>query len=139
MNASFRTINEVTDLLNKGYKGTKQAWFKVFKKSDKLYVWCPRLKIYEKDSEGMNYENEIDGEYIYEKIKKEGSNPIQFVNEILEKPEIRFVFANYMDESNKRSYKFKGVYELDIEKTKKLNIRAWKKISNRIELTQFFK
>lgn len=135
MNVVFRTIQEVSELFNKGYKGTQQAYFEAIKGDNTSFVWCPQLKIRENDCDDIPYDNEIDGNYIYESSKRD---PELFVKEALDSNEIRFVFAKYKDESNNRIYKFKGVYKLDKELTNSIKTkRAWIKISNHLDLSKY--
>ena len=135
-NAKFRTLQDVSELFNKGYHGNQLAYFNV-SKEDNEYAWCPKLKLNEDDFKNNLYENEIsdDGIYIFESSK---DNNDKFVLDVLNTNEKRFVFAKYKDETGDFSYKFLGVYALDREKTLNLNKRSWKKIDNRIILNKYF-
>ena len=135
-NAKFRTIQEVSELFNKGYKGTQQAYFIVDVKN-KIYVWCPTLKLDNDDCKNIPYDNELskDGKYIFESSKE---NNEKFLNSIINSSEKRYAFAKYKDETGNKSYKFIGVYVLDKQISKGLKKRAWKKIDDKINIRQFF-
>lgn len=137
MNTGFRTLQEVSELFNKGYHGNQHAYFWAKNGDNNLFVWCPQLKLHETDCDNIPYDNELDDNYIYESSKKDSET---FVSKALETEETRCVFAKYKDEVNNWIYKFKGVYKLDKSKTVELKTkRAWLKISDKIELTDFFK
>lgn len=135
-NAKFRTLQDVSELFNKGYHGNQLAYFNV-SKEDNEYAWCPKLKLNEDDFKNNLYENEIsdDGVYIFESSKEKND---KFVLDVLKTNEKRFVFAKYRDETGDFSYKFLGVYILDRNKTMNLNKRSWKKIDSKISLNKYF-
>ena len=135
-NAKFRTLQDVSELFNKGYHGNQLAYFNV-SKEDNEYAWCPKLKLNEDDFKNILYENEIsdDGVYIFESSKEKND---KFVLDALKTNEKRFVFAKYKDETGDFSYKFLGVYILDRNKTMNLNKRSWKKIDSKISLNKYF-
>ena len=135
-NAKFRTLQDVSELFNKGYRGNQLAYFNV-SKEDNEYAWCPKLKLNEDDFKDNLYDNEIsdDGVYIFESSKEKND---KFVSDALKTNEKRFVFAKYKDETGDFSYNFLGVYILDRNKTMNLNKRAWKKIDNKISLNKYF-
>lgn len=135
-NAKFRTLQDVSELFNKGYHGNQLAYFNV-SKEDNEYAWCPKLKLNEYDFKNNLYENEIsdDGVYIFESSKEKND---KFVLDALKTNEKRFVFAKYRDETGDFSYKFLGVYILDRNKTMNLNKRSWKKIDSKISLNKYF-
>lgn len=135
-NAKFRTLQDVSELFNKGYHGNQLAYFNV-SKEDNEYAWCPKLKLNEDDFKNNLYENEIsdDGIYIFESSKEKND---KFVLDALKTNEKRFVFAKYKDETGYFSYKFLGIYILDRNKTMNLNKRSWKKIDSKISLNKYF-
>lgn len=135
-NAKFRTLQDVSELFNKGYHGNQLAYFNV-SKEDNEYAWCPKLKLNAADFKNNLYDNEIsdDGVYIFESSK---DNNDKFVLDVLNTNEKRFVFAKYKDETGDFSYKFLGVYVLDRSKTMDLNKRSWKKIDSKIILNKYF-
>ena len=135
-NAKFRTLQDVSELFNKGYHGNQLAYFNV-SKEDNEYAWCPKLKLNEDDFKNNLYENEIsdDGVYIFESSKEKND---KFVLDVLKTNEKRFVFAKYRDETGDFSYKFLGVYILDRNNTMNLNKRSWKKIDSKISLNKYF-
>ena len=135
-NAKFRTLQDVSELFNKGYHGNQLAYFNV-SKEDNEYAWCPKLKLNEDDFKNNLYENEIsdEGVYIFESSKEKND---KFVLDVLKTNEKRFVFAKYRDETGDFSYKFLGVYILDRNKTMNLNKRSWKKIDSKISLNKYF-
>jgi hypothetical protein len=137
--AKFSTIQEVSELFNKGYNGMQKCYFCVDKKHN-VYVWCPKLKLSADDYINLPYENEItdDGKYILESAKESNE---EFLNKLINSNinEIRYVFAKYRDETGENSYKFCGIYELDKNKSIEVNKRAWKKtIENEIDLSIYF-
>lgn len=134
-NISLRTIQEVSELFNKGYKATQRCYFSTSKANEK--VWCPTLKIEDNDCKLNKYENEIshDCKYIYEINKKDKS----FYKDTKYDSEIRITFLKYKDETGSKRYKFKGVYKLNRTLTNKRKQRVWKKIGNTINLSEYFK
>lgn len=144
-NAGFRTVQEVSELFNKGYKKSQKAYFKVNDDWSES-VSCCKLKIDEDDEcKNIKFLNEItsDGMYIYESEK--GDNAENFaVAGFNEKNQKRYMFAKYRDYSGSIMYKFRGVFILDIDKTeksieKKEYKRVWKKISDKIDISKYFK
>lgn len=138
-NASFRTIWDVSKLFSKGYKERCQrSWFDAQSDESSIKVWCPKVKIEGYDLR-IPYDNEItvDCNYIYESAKE---NNDAFVNEYissLKSKEIRYVFPRYRTQSGEYFYVFKGVYQLDIEESKIRNKRAWKRVSEELDIAVF--
>lgn len=134
-NAYFRTILEVSSLFRKDYKGMQRCIFNVGN-YDNTKVWCPKLRITDDDYKGNRFDNRFseDGEYIYESSIK---RPVHFMKEALESNEVRYVFPQYRNELGEFTYKFVGVYKIDKDETLRLKKRAWKKISDTIDLTVF--
>ncbi|MDD4375533.1 MAG: hypothetical protein PHR25_02010 [Clostridia bacterium] len=142
-NVKFRTVKEVSDLFNMGYKEGSQVTFK-HTGFDNEYFWCPKLKLNNNDfGKSIPYTNEItlDGKYIYESSKEKS---FKFANDILnDSTQTRFVFGYYRDSSGENMYKFRGVFELDIDKTKemienKIYKRVWKKTKNTVDIKKYF-
>ena len=142
-NVKFRKVKEVSDLFNMGYKDGSQVTFKHTGFANE-YFWCPKLKLNDNDyGKSVPYTNEItlDGKYIYESAKEKN---VKFVNDILKDPtQIRFVFGYYRDSSGENMYKFRGVFELDIDTTKqmienKTYKRVWRKTNSRFEIKKYF-
>lgn len=139
--SSFKTIQEVSDLFNKGYKGMQRCWFEDEKKS-RIYIWCPKLKLYQGDDPKVPYINVIsqDGTIIYESAKDKGVNP-QFIDIVINGKQqeltVRYTFAYCRDSSGERSYQFKGVFKLNKQRTKAENKRVWEKISDRVDLKKY--
>ncbi|MFP4401959.1 MAG: AbaSI family restriction endonuclease [Candidatus Nanoarchaeia archaeon] len=135
---AFRTIQKVSELFNKGYNGKQQCWFRDKPKS-KITIWCPKLKF--ETSDKGKYDNFIDpnSETIYE------FNPNQSIetnvqgtrNLYSEGFTKRYVFPKFKDFSGKSMYRFKGVYELNLEKTEELGKVVWEKIGDEIDLTEY--
>lgn len=137
---AFRTIQEVSELFNKGYKGMQRSWFRD-KPNSKVTIWCPKLKF--DSSDKGKWDNFItpDGEVISESDprvnKKEYvQGAINLYNKGLTE---RYVFLKFRDSSGRNMYRFKGVFELDIEKTKEKEKTIWvKKKKSSIDLKQYF-
>lgn len=142
---SFRTIQEVSELFNKGYGGnkggkTQRAYFSDQKGSN-TKVWCPKLAI-----NGIQYKvpfhNEIstDGDTIFESNINESDND-SFIDEVLngkyKNHTTRYVFTFYRDSSGEHRYRFRGVFKLNKSKTKTENKRVWEKTSERVDLTKY--
>lgn len=131
-NAKFKTIGDIGKLFNinkvpMGYK--IHGYIPILNNNE--YIWCPILKLSDNEKILNNAENTIsnEGKYIFEYFKK---NNDKEVKKELNKDTKRYVFAKYKDEIGNISYKFIGIYLLDKEKTKKENIRVWKRVETRI-------
>ena len=144
-NIQFRTVQEVSELFNKGYKANQKVYFKTV--IDNEYVCCPKLKLEESNKNEFKnnpYINTItsDKKYIFEYRVKD---PIGFVNEMLKLHfnEIRIMFPKYKDETGMMMYRFRGIYIFDIEATKNTlksgeNRIVWRKIDNKLDLRKYF-
>lgn len=132
-NVSLRTIQEVSELFNKGYKGTQKCYFKT--NSNKEWVWCPKLKLEDSDFKDNRYQNEIslDGKYIYE---TEADNDEFYTYD--RNNELRIVFPKYRDETGSYRYKFKGIYTFNREFSNKIKKAVWEKCGENIDLQQYF-
>lgn len=136
--SAFHTIQEVSDLFNKNYEGVQKCYFSDFEGS-KDKVWCPKLKL-EEDEKGR-FDNFIssDEKFIYE------LDPNKSDNENLESAIwqnengliTRFVFLKFKDFSGKSMYRFKGVYDLDIELSKAENMCVYKRKDTKINLKKY--
>jgi len=136
-NVSLRTIQEVSELFNKGYKkGNRICYFSTSKNNE--MVWCPTLKVEDDDCKSNDWENEMsrDGKYIYEINKKDDKlyEGIEYGDN-----EIRIVFPKYKDATGLIRYKFKGIYELNRNLTNKKQQRVWEKIGDSLNLEKYFK
>lgn len=134
-NAKFKTINSIGELYNVKVPFNERM-HGCFKVDNNIYCWCPTLKIFGFECENHIWENEIslDGEFIYEDSKKRKTN---YLSEVLNQNQIRYVFTKYKDETSEIIYKFKGVFEIAKEETLRLNKRVWIKKSDKIDLTQY--
>lgn len=140
--AAFRTIQEVSELFNKGYHGTQHCYFSVGK-SDNYYAWCPKLKL-----AGVNikvpFTNEItsDGLTIYESADVHNEDFVnEYLNNLEKWNEIRYVFPRYQIATGEKCYVYRGVYKFDEKETRKQGRRVWKK-DNKITIldtNEFFK
>lgn len=131
-NVRLSTIQEVSELFNKNYKGMQRCWFKT--SSNSVYVWCPKLNIEGLDIKNERYQNEIsvDGRFIYEEKLE---NPEFYLQERKEKHRITFPY--YTDESGYRMYKFKGVFEFNRELSNKFKKAVWEKVSEEVDLRKY--
>lgn len=131
-NVRLRTIKEVSDLFNKGYSGYQRAVFSV---QGDYTVWCPKLKIYNKDCQSIKYDNEIsnDGRFIFETAKY---NPNFY--QTASDTEKRIVFAKYKDEADCYMYKFRGVFKINREKSNKERKAVWEKFSDSYNISKLF-
>lgn len=135
----FRTVQEVSELFNKGYKGNQRVWFSD-KNDSNIRIWCPKVKMNGMDYK-VPYNNEFneDGTIIYEYAIE---NNKDFIYNIIDGKEkdltTRYVFTYYKDSSGMNMYRFKGIYEIDKKATEKEQKRVWKKVGSRVELKEYF-
>jgi very-short-patch-repair endonuclease len=131
-NAKFKTIDKIAQLFNMvvPFHDKMHGYFCI---KENIYCWCPILKLTGDECDKNAWENEIssDGNTIYEVSKKRNS---EYLEEVLNQDQIRYIFTKYKDETGEKIYKFKGVFILDKEETRKLNKRVWIKIENEIKL-----
>jgi len=136
-NAKFRIIDSIGKLFNMVVppNDKRHGFFNV---KNNIYCWCPTLKLFGDECEANAWENEIseDGKTIYETQKNMDAN---YFNSVINEKQTRYVFTKYKDETGEKIYKFKGVFELDKEKTLKLNKRTWIKINDEINLSIYSK
>ena len=136
-NAKFRTIDDIGKLFNFDKVPFNQKLHGYIYIKEHLYLWCPTVKINGDECNDNLWENEIsdDGLFIFEnqKERKEG-----YLNSVIEEQPIRYIFTKYRDETGNMIYKFKGVFELDLEQSKINNIRVWKRVASEIDLKEFF-
>lgn len=138
-NAQFHTMQIVSELFNKGYKpGSREDYFSTV--VENAWGWCPKLSLNDGDFDNLKHKNTIsaDGNKIFEYAKIDNEN---FYKKAINKPlgpEQRFVFPYYMCSDGRRAYKFRGIFQLDIEETKKRKVRTWVRINDRLELDRFF-
>lgn len=137
-NAKFKTIDTIGKLFNMEKVPFNQKLHGYINVKNNIYYWCPTLKIVGDECENNAWENEIseDGNIIYENQKEKSSH---YISDVIEEQPIRYIFTKYKDETGNMIYKFKGVFDLDTTETIKSNKRTWKKISNEIDLKQYFK
>ena len=133
-NVKFRTIEKVTKLFKTTKYKPRCAWFKI---KENEYLWCPKLDLVENEHKNCKWENKIsiDGKEIYESLRdgqKDDENSLNW-------DERRITFAYYSDENGIRMYKYRGVFILDKEATKKCKFekRVWKKVADEIDLSKY--
>ena len=138
-NAKFKTIDDIGRIFNiekvsMGYK--IHGYVPIV--NGKEYFWCPTLKILGDECNNNACENEIseDGNIIYENQKEKSQH---YISDVINEKPIRYIFTKYKDETGTMIYKFKGVFDLDEERTLNSSQRTWKKISNEIDLSKYFK
>ena len=131
-NVGLHTIQEVSELFNKGYRGTQKCFFST--NDDKFYIWCPKLKLEDTDFIDNHYQNEIslDGKFIYE-TEKDNDEFYTY-----ERPRERIVFPKYKDETGCWRYKFKGIYRFNKDLSDKTKKAVWEKVGETIDLKQYF-
>lgn len=136
-NAKFRTIDDIGRIFNFDKVPFNQKLHGYINIKDNLYFWCPTVKINGDECNDNSWENEIsdDGLFIFENQKERKDGYLKAV--IDEKP-IRYIFTKYRDETGNMIYKFKGVFILDLEQSISRNIRIWKRVSDEIDLKEFF-
>ena len=113
------------------------SWFPLVKEEG-IYLWFPKLKL-EGEEVGIKYTNtySIDGKYIFESSDDENDKFVQ--NALVNRcEEIRYVFPGYKDYLGKKMYKFKGVYKINVEYSKKENKVVWERVSLEVDLKKFF-
>ena len=132
--AKFHTISELSHLFGKNYAHMQRCIFSV-DRSQNLEVWCPKLRIEKGDYKGLKIDNRFseDKQYIYEVADR---RPVRFWKEALKSQAVRITFPRYRDELGNYSYKFAGVYVIDPDETRRLQKRAWKKVSDYIGLAE---
>ncbi len=133
-NVKFRTIEKVTELFKNIRYRQQCAWFKI---KENEYLWCPKLDLVENEYKNCKWKNKIslDGTEIYESLRdgeKEDENSLNW-------NEKRITFAYYNDENGFRMYKYRGIFILDKEATKKCNFekRVWKKCADELDLSKY--
>jgi very-short-patch-repair endonuclease len=136
-NAKFKTIDTIGKLFNIEKVPFNQKLHGYINIDSNIYYWCPTLKIVGDECDNNAWENEIseDGNTIFENQKEKSSH---YISDVLNEKPIRYIFTKYKDETGSMIYKFKGVFDLDEEETVKTNKRTWKKISDEIDLKQYF-
>lgn len=136
-NAKFKTIDIIGKLFNIEKVPFNQKLHGYININSNIYYWCPTLKIVGDECDNNAWENEIseDGNTIFENQKEKSSH---YISDVLNEKPIRYIFTKYKDETGSMIYKFKGVFDLDEEETIKTNKRTWKKISDEINLKQYF-
>ena len=136
-NAKFKTIDTIGKLFNIEKVPFNQKLHGYININSNIYYWCPTLKIVGDECDNNAWENEIseDGNTIFENQKEKSSH---YISDVLNEKPIRYIFTKYKDETGSMIYKFKGVFDLDEEETIKTNKRTWKKISDEINLKQYF-
>lgn len=133
-NVKFRTIKKVTELFKTVRYKQQCAWFKI---KENEYLWCPKLDLSENEYKNCKWENKIsiDGIEIYESLrdgKKDSEDTLNW-------NEKRITFAYYIDENGVKMYKYRGIFALDKEATKKCNFenKVWHKIADEIDLSKY--
>lgn len=136
-NAKFKTINTIGKIFNIEKVPFNQKLHGYINIKDNVYYWCPILKIVGDECDNNAWENEIseDGNTIFENQKEKSSH---YISDVLDEKPIRYIFTKYKDETGSMIYKFMGVFDLNIKETIKTNRRTWKKVSNEINLKQYF-
>lgn len=141
-NAVFKTLKDISDLFNKGYKGLQKCCVKTG--FDTEYFWCPKLEIDIQDKlelEAIPYLNIIsqDKEYIYETRKEDA---LGFVKDMIlyRNEDIRITFPKY---NKLNGYIFEGIYEMDVKATKEMLDTpqpkvVWRRINVKVELNKYF-
>lgn len=137
----FRTIRDVSDLFNKNYTGFQRSWIKVDSDWQRV-ASCFQMT---SASDRNIYKNVLtaDGSCFYfyvdedSDVKKENA----VIGCINHEMKITFLFLKF---PNANGYKFVGVFEKDIEAMKKSIENKeykviYKKIDDKLDLTQFFK
>ncbi len=139
---AFRTLQEVSELFNKGYgssKGGSQKPYFKDKDDSKNMIWCPQLKL-----NGVEYnvkwENKIteDGKIIYESDPTNKNNYLSHLKKHDEGYATRYVFVKFRDSSGMDMYRFRGIFKLNVEKTHEKKKTVWEKVGDRIELKGYF-
>jgi len=145
-NVQFRTVQEVSELFNKGYKANQKIYFKTGYPNE--HVCCPKLQLEESSQNEFKnnpYINTItsDKKYIFE---YRVMDPVEFVEDMMKwhSEEIRILFPKYKDETGFMMYRFRGVYVFDTEATKETlkngkNRVVWKQIDDKVDLSKYFK
>lgn len=140
-NVEFRTIRDVTDLFNKHYRGFQRSWIKI--DSD----WQRVASCYQMPnvSDRNIYRNILtpDGKCFYYLINEDSNVKKEEVVKgiINHEMKVTFLFLKY---PNSKGYKFVGIFEKDIKAMEKSIADkeykvVYKKIDDKLDLTQFFK
>ena len=131
--AKFRKLDEIGKLFKIEKIPYNQKLHAYINIKDYYYIWSPTVIIEGNECDKNGWYNIIsnDGNYIFEYQKNKSQN---YLCSVLASNETRYVFIKYKDESGFMIRKFKGVFMIDVEKSKRKHIRVWKKISNQIDL-----
>jgi len=129
-NVAFNKIVQVCNYFGNNYKGYRRAVAKCPLNKD-LVLWFPKLY------NNKDWDNKIsDNGKIITEIKKEGNEEriknIKFETNIIDTK--RIVYAGEKDDHKKISYVFKGVFELDKEKSLNCGKAIYDRISDEIEI-----
>ena len=91
------------------------------------YPWFPKTQQTKKDNPWIN-EISRDGKYIYEYHANEIKNH-EHIKEIIKDNHTRLAFLETMDFLGNRGYYFKGIYKLNLLKTKRTKRGVWQQFS----------
>ncbi|WP_142785930.1 AbaSI family restriction endonuclease [Changchengzhania lutea] len=127
-NPAFRTILDASNCLGQNYKGVQRAYFKS-KIYDNHYLWFPKFY------ENADWDNKIsdDGETIFEKCKIDGRIDTHY-SDLINSPIKRIAFPRSIDNLGFVLYKFKGIFEIDKERSSPENGMVYKRIHTRFEI-----
>lgn len=134
---AFRTIQEVSELFNKNYKGTQRCSFED-KLGSKIRVWCPKLKFDESDKGEWDNFITSDGKTIYESSSIKKFDLQKRITLYEQGYTTRYVFAKFRDSSGTDMYRFRGIFKLNVAKTKQKKESVWEKVKERIDLSTYF-
>lgn len=127
-NPAFRRTVDACNCLGQNYIGVQRAYFKS-KKYENHYLWFP--KFYENES----WDNKItdNGETIIEKCKIDGRKEKHY-HDLINSKVKRIVFPRSIDNLGFALYRFKGLFEVDKEKSSIENGMVYKRISTKLEI-----
>jgi very-short-patch-repair endonuclease len=132
-NPAFRKAVDACNCLGQNYKDVQRAWFKS-KKYENHYIWFP--KFYENE----DWDNKInsEGTEIIEKCKNINKRE-KWYKEVIANPVLRITFPRSIDNLGEKLYRFKGIFEIDKEKSSIENGIVYTRKNKILVLNQNFK
>lgn len=130
---SFSNIEDICKLFNADFNKTKRGFLRRgglnLPQDNQILLWWPSEKARQGWLNNLNEQNETITETHADEQKK-----LEHFNEYLNTKQIRYVFFHHKDILGLTSYKFKGVFAYDIDKSQADIGTVWKKIGDRITL-----
>ncbi|KKP32060.1 MAG: hypothetical protein A2312_02570 [Candidatus Staskawiczbacteria bacterium RIFOXYB2_FULL_32_9] len=127
-NAAFRTIKDGCNCFGHNYKGYQRGAAKHVYEPDVL-LWFPKI-----NPDGL-WDNSIssDGKIVIERCKDDIMRSEHLTNCFNDKRQKRIIFVRDKDQFGEFMYTFKGLYELDKNKSNSKDGLFWDRIATRVK------